>query len=168
MMEKEARGEEVVAASGAGQKSRPSKDDVGPAAAVSMGPCQPAQSPFHSALEELDNESTSKDAKAPNQVPSVQSTTSMVWDTIAGSISNVIAAVTSSPNLPPPSGPLPPPPPLINEEVRPDETIGNADPTRGRVAALKKMSLGEQRRSANCLSLWKWLMTSCTLLALLV
>lgn len=144
MMEKEARGEEV-AASGAGHV-RPSKDDVGPAAAVS---------PFHSALEELDNESTAKDAKALNQVPSVLSTTSMVWDTIAGSISNVIAAVTSSPNLPPPSGPLPPAPPLTNEEVRPDETIDNADPTRGRVAALKKMSLGEQRRSANCLSLWK-------------
>ena len=140
MMEKEARGEEI-AASGV-TRVRPSIDDVGPGAAVSMGP---SQSPSHDALE-LDSESIAKGTKAPNQLPPVQSATSMVWDTIAGSISNVIAAVTSSPNSAPPPGPLPPPPPLINEEVRPDETVDNADPTRGKIAALKKMSLGEQRR----------------------
>lgn len=134
MMEKEARGEEI-AASGV-TRVRPSIDDVGPGAAVSMGP---SQSPSHDA-------SIAKDTKAPNQLPPVQSATSMVWDTIAGSISNVIAAVTSSPNSAPPPGPFPPPPPLINEEVRPDETVDNADPTRGKIAALKKMSLGEQRR----------------------
>lgn len=137
MMEKEARGEEI-AASGV-TRVRPSIDDVGPGAAASMGPSQ-------SPSLELDSESIAKDTKAPNQLPPVQSTTSMVWDTIAGSISNVIAAVTSSPNSAPPPGPFPPPPPLINEEVRPDETADNADPTRGKIAALKKMSLGEQRR----------------------
>jgi len=132
MMEKEAKGK------GSASDAGPTRDDIGHSATSSTDLDKQALSLTNSALE-----SGIKDTKA------VQSTSSMVWDTIAGSISNVIAAVTSSPNSAPP-GLLPPPPPLTNE-IHLDEL--DADSSRSRAGrdnvALKKMSLGEQRRSAN-------------------